>query len=703
MRDWLSTAELADLALPGLPATQRGWNEYAEREGWLSLSSKVRQRRARGGGLEYHVSLLPAEALALYAARTIGHVGLPAVEAARAAAEPAAEQLTLPAIETRDAKLALLAAADRFARDASLTRNTADRLFSAQYNRGRVEIEAWIRQAVREVSPRTIARWRAASKQGAAKLGVDRGAARRGKGALDAPEIRTFILGFIAYQPHVTARRVADHLAARFPGLVAPERTVRHVLKRLKTDEKVALTAITNPDAFKSKYELSGSNSNAVERLNEQWQIDASPADVLLTTGRHSIYACIDRFSRRTILLVTKTPRADAVALLIRKALLAWGAPERIKTDNGSDFRAKRTVGLFAALGIEIEVSPPFTPKAKAHVERVIGTFQRDCAADLPGFVGHSVADRKVIEERKAFAARLGESADNVFCVEMDAAEFQRRCDHWAQNRYEHAPHAGLAGRTPAAAAAAWPGTIRRIDDVRALDMLLAPIAGGDGIRTVTKRGVRVDNAHYLTPAVLPETRCLVRMDPADLGRIWLFSEDGAEFLGEGICPELAGVDPQKALAEAKAQQRALLADRMAEIKGAMREIKRDKPALAEAIARREAEAAGKLLAFPKPVESYSTPALRAAAEATESHVVGAPASGSHAMEKPAAPAAPAVHRLPETKQQRFRRAQALEADVARGVELSTDDALWLGGYRESAEYAAMKHMVEEFGEAALK
>ena len=36
-------------------------------------------------------------------------------------------------------------------------------------------------------------------------------------------------------------------------------------------------------------------------------------------------------------------------------------------------------------------------------------TFQHDCAAILPGFVGHNVADRKMIEERKAFAARLKE------------------------------------------------------------------------------------------------------------------------------------------------------------------------------------------------------------------------------------------------------------------------------------------------------
>ena len=62
----------------------------------------------------------------------------------------------------------------------------------------------------------------------------------------------------------------------------------------------------------------------------------------------------------------------------------------------------------------------------------------------------------------------------------------------------------------------------------------------------------------------------------------------------------------------------------------------------------------------------------------------------------------PKVHRLAETKQQRFRRAMALERDLTNGLTLGDDDALWLGGYRNSTEYAAMKHMVEEFGEAAL-
>ena len=73
------------------------------------------------------------------------------------------------------------------------------------------------------------------------------------------------------------------------------------------------------------------------ETRGRRRQIDASPADVMCVDGRHSVYLCVDIFSRRLIVYVSKTPRAEAVALLIRRAILAWGVPERVHTDNGSD------------------------------------------------------------------------------------------------------------------------------------------------------------------------------------------------------------------------------------------------------------------------------------------------------------------------------------------------------------------------------
>lgn len=63
-KEWFTAAQLADQALPGLPATKRGVLDLAAREGWASAVSAegqplARPRRGRGGGTEYHVSLLP--------------------------------------------------------------------------------------------------------------------------------------------------------------------------------------------------------------------------------------------------------------------------------------------------------------------------------------------------------------------------------------------------------------------------------------------------------------------------------------------------------------------------------------------------------------------------------------------------------------------------------------------------------------------
>ncbi|MBN9504953.1 MAG: Mu transposase C-terminal domain-containing protein [Altererythrobacter sp.] len=66
-REWFTAAELAELALPGLPADKRSINRRAQEERWSSRTSAdgellVRKRAGRGGGLEFHVSLLPGAA-----------------------------------------------------------------------------------------------------------------------------------------------------------------------------------------------------------------------------------------------------------------------------------------------------------------------------------------------------------------------------------------------------------------------------------------------------------------------------------------------------------------------------------------------------------------------------------------------------------------------------------------------------------------
>ncbi|MEM8724643.1 MAG: DNA-binding domain-containing protein, partial [Pseudomonadota bacterium] len=63
---WFTASELADLGLPGLPANKRSINRRAQEERWSSRLGAdnqllVRKRSGQGGGVEYHVSLLPGE------------------------------------------------------------------------------------------------------------------------------------------------------------------------------------------------------------------------------------------------------------------------------------------------------------------------------------------------------------------------------------------------------------------------------------------------------------------------------------------------------------------------------------------------------------------------------------------------------------------------------------------------------------------
>jgi putative transposase len=68
VQEWFSAAELADLGgVGGLPATKPGVLKLVRREGWLGRCDETRgalsrKRHGRGGGVEFHVSLLPETA-----------------------------------------------------------------------------------------------------------------------------------------------------------------------------------------------------------------------------------------------------------------------------------------------------------------------------------------------------------------------------------------------------------------------------------------------------------------------------------------------------------------------------------------------------------------------------------------------------------------------------------------------------------------
>lgn len=722
MKDWLTAQEIAAEGLPGLPTTKRGINELAMREGWNFDVFRARQRAGRGGGMEYHIGILPTLAQVTYRQDSLQVGSI----AETPNSQPSAAISGRAALE-RDARLAILQAYEAFARGQRLNQQGCECLFVSKYQAGTFAIEKWVRDCIPSFSRRTLARWRAAAAEDSNRLGVDRGAARKGTGTLETANdgaVHRFMLALLAHQPHLSAAQVVDQCRGEFGDTIQvvrgggvvetvpmpPLRTFQVALKGLKDANKVLLTKLTNPDEFRSKMRLAGTGTlRHVTEPNTYWQIDASPVDALCTDGRHAVYACIDIATRRLKLYITKTPRAEAVGLLLRKAILAWGVPAEIKTDNGSDFTARATKRLLASLGIEMTLSDAFSPEQKGHVERVIGTFQRDCVTLIPGFVGHSVTDRKAIESRKSFAQRLGEDDAKIFSINCTAAEMQAHFDSWSELRYEHRAHDALGKRTPFAVAAAASHTIRRVDE-RALDLLLAPMAKGDGTRVVTKQGIRVNDIRYLNGSIMHGTRVFVRHDPQDLGRVFLFGTEEGDFLGEAVNVELSGLPPEVMVKAQRALQLETLAGRAAAIE-VYRKHLRTGPNLIERARTVWLRDQPNVEVFPRPEVEHTTPDIAAALQAA-THRDRAPVSGlsekaaeTHArlLAQAEAPAAPAPNvtslRRHETPHLRFRRALDLEGRVAAGETPETEDLLWLGGYQTGPEYRTLRKLYEKHGD----
>jgi transposase InsO family protein len=702
MTEWLTAREIAEMRLPGLAHSKRKINEFATRNGWHSAMTEAREplarkREGRGGGFEFHVSLLPQIARSRLEARAGRD---------RKEHEIARDLDLLKAsdVTRRDARLFVLARADEFHRahpDLNLVQ--ALEAYASAFNAKTAAVPDWVRNEIGEMSGRTLRRWRAFREASRLDQLAGRYSVREGSREIERMkdgEVATFIGGLIVKQPFLTVPHIRLMVQGHF-GLdlsaMPSERTFQRFVTDWKDKNSLALLKLTNPDGYKSKARLSGNNSNGhVTALNQLWEIDASPADVLTTDGRHAVYVAIDIWSRRMMVLVTKTPRTEATLLLIRRAILSWGVPATIKTDNGSDFTSRRFVSAMNSVGIAHETSDAFSPEQKGTVERAIGTLQRGLMRVLPGFVGHSVADRKVIEQRKAFSARLGTSDEHTFQVEISAADLQRYCDEWCENTYAHHAHKGLDGMSPFAKAASFRGRIDRIENERALDLLLAPIAGQDGWRQVTKQGVSLDKAWFISPHLMPGVRVFCRQDPEDMGRLHCFESEAGAFITTAICPERAGIDPKAAIKAAREQQAATIAEQTAEMRSAARKIKpRDMVDWLNAGSRRNSAS---VTAFPQRSETYSNDALAAAGDATSDDFdvpVVAPETSPQLVQDN-------VLKLPETAKQRFTRAVRLEACVKHGDPVSTEEAMWLGSYQATAEYRSHQMMLEDFGPEAV-
>nr|WP_238718162.1 Mu transposase C-terminal domain-containing protein [Petrachloros mirabilis] len=239
-----------------------------------------------------------------------------------------------------------------------------------------------------------------------------------------------------------------------------------------------------------------GSRSQGIERPNQLWELDSSPTDLLLRHDggikRYTLLGCIDVCTRRAKVLVAETSNGKAILQLLRNAILDWGMPESLKTDNGKDYISVRVSAALYRLGIRFADlrCNPGQPMEKPHIERFFRTLQHHDLTVLPGFVGHNVADRQALRSKSGWQ-------QNCIELAMSPEQLHEWLQKWANN-YDSREHSAL-GHSPierltAAIGQGWQPTM--VENPRHLDALM--LASVD--RTVNREGIRLNNRWYVAP-----------------------------------------------------------------------------------------------------------------------------------------------------------------------------------------------------------
>ena len=594
---WVTGREIA--GLPGAPGGHYDVSRWAYRHGVAR-----RRRRGRGGGYEYSVGTMPKET---QKALQGTHIYDESFSGDGAPAEPPVIN-TLSMDPAKTARLDILAALTRWELGANHTLTEARRRFVAAYRRREVSCSESTYASVPDISVRSLYRWR---------RDLDgKGGDEKPSGL--APHIMDAVLaGLYAGGSSATITNIHAFLAARYGDEVPSLRSLQRSIRQWRERHKQAAIYLDSPEKWRSKHQVAfGRMDEGVERINQIWELDSTITDVVLAAPsgemhlrRYALVGVIDVWSRRVMYQLAPVSSSAAITQLLRRALLQWGVPEVIRLDNGRDYASERVALLAGALAIRIEHCRPFHPEEKPFIERAFRTVSTAMEL-LPGYVGHSVAERQHLRAREKARVRAGEAPVDLGASALSPAEFQGWLDNFAENDYGRRRHSSL-GSSPWERANSWKGSVLRIEDERVLDVLYEPVSRG-GVRTVLKRGIQVDHRWYVAPElgahVGERVRCYRDFD--DDARICVYGDD------TWICwaVDAEGAERKKIAAEAKALQRQSLRAELKKIRRARR--KTSAGAAWQEIAVARAEEAERIRALPHLTEAHTTAMTKAAEEA---------------------------------------------------------------------------------------
>lgn len=734
------TATVSEIA-SALGKTVQAIHARVKRQDWQPTGDRV-----QGGGDTYDIDAIKwrkgeAARIKRFVARRDCKV-IPlhhpsAEDKAREAAEKERQRLAahaegmelfnrLPAWQKRGAaaKIEIIQACDQFIADQNLARTAGQDQFCHEYNSGRADLAPWVRTEIRHCHPATLRAWIAAEYELGMNGLADQYGNRKGQSKIETyitgtdskgepvKPLVTTILALIAQYPHIKPKRIAEYLPDRCPDApTVSAKSIERWIDGWKAAHPQEWDYLVNPDNWKNKHlSAAGQMDEGIRYIpNARWEIDATPADLLLTDGRNKIIGLIDVGTRRLILQVTPTEKALDNAKVARRGILAWGVPKEgvFITDQGNPYKSELFRRFLKGLDIEHEFCEAFSGDRKPFIERAFRTFSHDLVELLPGYCGHSVADRKAIEARKSFAARLMKKGE-VIEAKMTAAELQAFCDRWCAD-YHNRVHSTL-GKSPNQVVNEWPHAIHRVADERALDVLLSPVAGDDGWRTVAKKGIKI-NGHWFIHGefgVLSGQR-VQALETEDIGRVIVNRQNEfgvMEFVGVAEAPELTGISRAEVAAVTRARQKRVIAQ-VNELKKELKKELKGEDIAGAVLSHREKKAADRMANvahFPRPTIDYTTPGLQAAAQAAQA-LDGRQAPVEHAPEVSAArerlqaemakPVAQ-VFEIPHEASAKYRMWSAIDGMLTNGSEVSDEELRFYEAFRGSRTWRAFRGVEED-------
>lgn len=496
------------------------------------------------------------------------------------------------------------------------------------------------------------------------------------------PKVADAVLVILARHKHASTR-VMELLKADFTVLPSLP-TLQRYMRRIEKEQKVLLAAERDPDKFKSMYRPSlGRMDATVSYAHEMWEIDTTKADIMCLDGRKNILGIIDRWSRRARFMVVESESAQSVRAMLVSTMLAWGVmPAVLKVDNGSGFINASVIASLDAVGIILDPCLPGHPEDKPHVERVFGTFNRERASMLKGFLGHNVAQAQQLRARAK-----KQTGRAVIEAGIDSITLQAILDAWVDGTYHQRKHS-MIGMPPMEK---WQRSPQPARTVPTADILKIAFSAVIGIGTVTKRGVRWKNGRYWADTLVPlmGKQVKLRWDEGDYGAVYVF-DDAGNYVDTALNVQRQGFSQQAVAMAARHEMTRYVNDQRADLRRKKTAFNVDKAM--DKVLRDEAERADKLIHFPQPTAARSTAAMdsitHAPAPAVPDIAKLDERMAAHRAQKPAT----------RTPAEKMAQADAVIAAAARGEAVDPADLRRAQLYATTAEYRAEKTMFLTFG-----